>query len=119
VIHYDIILYIIITTYCIILFKRLASLIDADTPCNRVDEEERVKANALLSLGFVTTSVYTGKEQSLLSTTREIGSSVQSEMRARVRVRIINPRTHAHTRTMYMRGGLLSGGNYGNANWPV
>lgn len=90
-----------------------------DTPRNRADEEERVKANALLSLGFVTTSVYTGKEQSLLSTTREIGSSVQSETRACVRVRIINPRTHAHARAVYMRGGPLSGGNYGNANWPV
>lgn len=100
-------------------FIESASLVDADTPSNRADEKERVKANALLSLGFVTTSVYTGKEQSLLSTTREIGSSVQSETRARVRVRIINPRTHAHARAMYMRGGPLSGGNYGNANWPV
>lgn len=98
---------------------RLASLVDTDTPRNHADEEERVKANAFLSLGFVTASVYTGKEQSLLSTTREIGSSVQSETRARVRVRIINPRTHAHACTMYMRGGPLSGGNYGNANWPV
>jgi len=36
---------------------RLASLVDTDTPRNRADEEERVKANALLSLGLVTACV--------------------------------------------------------------
>lgn len=74
----------------------MTGVVGADTPRNRADEEERVKANALLSL-FVTTCVYTGKEQSLLSTTREIGSSIQSEMRARVRVCGLSIRVRTHT----------------------
>lgn len=62
---------------------------DANTPRECVNEEKRVKVNALLSLGLAATSiyVYTGKEQSLLTTAREIGSSVQSKTRARVCVR--------------------------------
>lgn len=78
----------------------MTGVVGADTPRNRADEEERVKANALPSLFlslFVTTYVYTGKEQSLLSTTREIGSSIQSETRARVRVCGLSIRVRTHT----------------------
>lgn len=120
--------YVLQLTACAVSFlpKLLASWADADTPCNRVDEEEACESgrfalslslflSLFLSLGSLPRT-YTGKEQSLLSTTREIGSSVQSETRAR----IINPRTRTHTRAYTRaRGWPLSGGNYRNANWPV
>jgi len=82
---------------------------DADTPRNRVDEEERVKANAMLSLArararFATTlaRLYTGKEQSSLSTTREIGSSLRS-IRQRARVRGLSIRAYARTHATHAR----------------
>jgi hypothetical protein len=97
----------IITACRIILSKWPASLADVvgrHAPQSRrwrgACESERF---ALSRLRYYA-SVYTGKEQSLLSTTREIGSSVQSETRARVRARIINPRIRTHTLALCICG---------------
>jgi len=93
---------------------RLASLVDTHTPRNRADEEERVKANAFLSLSLSLSlglsllhayCVYTGKEQSLLSTTREIGSIGSNPKRVRVCACGLSIRVRTHTRSRYVHAG--------------
>lgn len=64
-----------------------------------------MKANALLSRFRYHERIYTGEEQSLLSTTREIGSNVQSETRACVRADYQFAGTHTDTHVRCVRAG--------------
>ena len=107
---------------------RLASLVDTDTPRNRADEEERVKANAFLSLSLsLSVSRYCMRIAYIRAKNNRCCRphaklAVLAQIRnacacARADYQSAYARTHA--RAMYMRGGPLSGGNYGNANWPV